>query len=382
MNTNIIERRNAEYQPLIESFKAQVKGLNLNGIIGPHFPGVGECYLQSKYKFAFIGWETYGWDSLTELMQMDASQYLSITDNRLNNYDFLEWAANWHATFWGFVTKLLARFYRVDFNELITNEQNTELRSILKSFIWGETNSIERFEVTGKYEGGNQEVWSIVKEASKSFDNLNHIINSCAPNVVFIVHSGASKEYFLNDSSLSEVFGVDVSRKNNVLHLQNEEMKYDYFYLRNTNTHLFKLPHPTWMGLYSGIGIDKYVDSIIGDMRNYHIWENHPESPTDWKDENRSGLDKSSRENKFRFVANLAHTLIQESAVMCGQDLASILNRNGIFTQYGTPYSEENGRGIYKLISKAWEYYHSKGDYQTAYDIARSYVNKNGEYAY
>jgi len=37
MDTNLIERRNAEYQPLIESFKERIKGLELEGITGPQF---------------------------------------------------------------------------------------------------------------------------------------------------------------------------------------------------------------------------------------------------------------------------------------------------------------------------------------------------------
>ena len=112
------------------------------------------------------------------------------------------------------------------------------------------------------------------------------------------------------------------------------------------------------------------------------MWDTYPESQKDWKVKYIQEIDKSSRENKFRIVASIAHSLVQNSAVMCGQDLASLLNINGIVAQNGTPYAEDSGRGIYKLISSAWAYYNEKGDFQTAYDIARSYVNKNGEYAY
>ena len=67
---------------------------------------------------------------------------------------------------------------------------------------------------------------------------------------------------------------------------------------------------------------------------------------------------------------------------MYGGDLAKLFNMNEIFTQRGEMYSEEGGQGIYRVISNAWAYYHKKGDYQTAYEIARSFVNKYGEYAY
>lgn len=256
------------------------------------------------------------------------------------------------------------------------------MRSILKSFIWGETNSIERFEISGMSEGGDPAVWSIVKQASKSFDNLNHIINSCAPDVVFIVHGGASKEYFLNDDSLSDIFGVDVSRKNNVLHLQNDEMKYDYFYLRNSNTHLFKLPHPTWMGLYSGIGIDRYVEALYKDISNYQIWDTLPTSPRDRITPQIQKYNNSSRERKYQIIASIAHSLTHNDIVMSGKELQDLFNMNGITTQYGTQYGDNGGRGVHKLISSAWKYYQDNGDFQTAYDIARAFVNQNGEYAY
>jgi hypothetical protein len=382
MRKNIIDRRNAEYSPLIDDFKDEVKDLNLKGITGPHFPSIGECYEDAKYKFAFCGMETYGWNKMPYFMEQKPDSYLTESDTLLNNYEHLTWAANWHATFWGFVFKFLARFYNVDFKELIGNENSKELRSILKSFVWGETNAIERFDVTSKYEGGNPEVWSIVKQASKSFDDLNHIINSCSPNVVFIVHSGASKEYFLNDGSLSEIFGVDVTRKNNVLHLKNEKMNYDYFYLRNSDTHLFKLPHPTWMGLYSGIGIDKYVDSLYNDISNYHVWDTLPLSPKDRVAPEVQILDKFSRERKYQIIASLAQTLIQNNIVMSGKEIQDLFNMNGIKTQYGTPFGDNGGRGIHKLISSAWKFYQDNGDYQTAYNIARAFVNQNGEYAY
>ena len=73
---DIISRRNAEYSPLIECFKNDIKGVNIQGITGPHFPGVGECYDKAKYKFAFCGMETYGWNSMDSFMKQNADLYL------------------------------------------------------------------------------------------------------------------------------------------------------------------------------------------------------------------------------------------------------------------------------------------------------------------
>ena len=284
MNANIIERRNAEYTPLIESFKKEIKGLNLEGISAPHLPGVGESYEESKYKFAFCGWSTCTRYSINDFIQMDAGPYLGLSDDCLNNYKYLGWSANWHDSFWGFVVKFFAMFYKTTFKELLVDEKNIILRSILKSFVWMETNSIKRIEVTSKNEGIHPNTWSIVKQANDTFNDLKHVINCCVPNVVFILPGGVTKEYFLNDGSFCEIFGVDVSFRNNVLHLQNAEMQYDYYYLRNSDTHLFKLPHPRWMGIYSGLGIDKYVEALYKDINTYHIWDVLPSSPKDWKE--------------------------------------------------------------------------------------------------
>ena len=379
---NILERRNEEYAPLIENFKNEVKGKKLYGITGPHFPGVGECYEKAKYRFAFCGMETYGWNSMEDFMSRDAYDYLSVSDNSINSYAHLNWAANWHATFWAFVFKFLAKFYKADFDKLINDDKDATLRSILKSFIWANSNCIERFEVTSKWEGAELASWEVVKSASRKIDDLNHIINSCAPKVVFIVYSGANEEYILNETTLSSIYGWNFDQKRNVLKLQNENPKYNYYYLRNTSTHVFHLPHPTWMGLYSGIGLDAYVDSLLKDIVNYSIWDTLPNSSEDWKVDALPIDYKSASSFKPELIASIARSLTQKNVVMYGGDLARIFNMNEIRRPNGDVYSEEGGQGIFKVISSAWAYYHNRGDYQTAYEIARSFVNKDGEYAY
>lgn len=380
---NIIDRRNAEFIPLIEGFKKELAQLNIKGITGPHFPGVGECYENAKYRFAFCGMETYGWNEMQDFMSRDANDYLKDSDDCLNQFQPLGWASNWHATFWGFVFKFLARFYHVDFCKLVDkNASDKEVQSILKSFVWAQANSIERYEVTSQWAGAEQQAWNAVKTASRKFDDLNHIINSCAPKVVFIVYSGANEDYFMNDDTLSSMYNVDAKHRKNCLRLSHAEIKYDYYYLRNSSTHVFKLPHPTWMGLYSGIGIDAYVDSLIKDIETYHIWDSLPVDQDVFifpkAEENHLCL----IDEKYHIIASIAHSLTQNNIVMYGGDIASLFKMNNILTQYGAEYSEDNSRGIFKVISNAWKYYYDKGDFQAAYEIARSFVNKYGEYAY
>lgn len=381
---SIIERRNCEYSPLIDEFKSKIKDMDVQGITGPHFPGVGDCYSRAKYKFAFCGIETYGWCSLQSFIEDNIEKYLTDTDNCLNNLEFLKWMDNYHATFWGFVLKFLSQFYNIEMSKLIEPNDNADILGVLKGFVWSNANSIERFEVSSKDNGADLKVWEQVKKSSAKFDDLNHVINFCRPKVVFLLSGGTEVNNFINDTTLSDIYHIDTNNKNNILKISHKDnVKYDYYYLRNTGTHLFKLPHPTWMGLYSGIGIDKYVESIIRDISNYKIWDILPTSIQDWANENTPSPDKSSREYKFHIIATLAHNLVFNDIVMSGVELQRIFNLNGIKTQYGTDYSSNGGRGIYHVITSAWSYYqYEKHDYQTAYEIARSFVKQNGDYAY
>lgn len=385
MKDNTIERRNCEYSQLIEDFKSEIKPLNIQGVTGPHFPGVGDSYTNAKYKFAFCGIETYGWYSMSSFLDAEPENYLTDIDNCLNNLEYLKWPANLHATFWGFVLRFLSKFYNVKLEELTKeNINNNDILSVMKSFVWANANSIERYEVSSMGQGANQKDWEQIKKASMKFDDLNHVINSCNPKVIFLLSGGTDVNNIINDATISKIYNIDTNNKRNILKITHQgEAKYDYFYLRSTDTHLFKLPHPTWMGLYSGIGIDKYVESIICDLSNYKIWDNLPGSIQDWANENTASLEKSSREYKFHIIATLAHNLVLNDIVMSGVELQRIFNLNSIKTQYGTDYSSNGGRGIYHVITSAWSYYqYEKHDYQTAYEIARSFVKQNGDYAY
>lgn len=199
--------------------------------------------------------------------------------------------------------------------------------------------------------------------------------------MVFIIYSRANEEYIVDETTLSGIYGEDFNQRTSRLKLHNEKPKYDYYYLRGSSTHVFHLPHPTWMGLFSGIGIDAYIDSLLNDIENYHVWDSMPTSCLDWNRKSSQEIDKSSIEFKYGLVASIAHSLTESDSIMYGGDLGRLFNMNGILTN-GQPYSEDGGRGIFNVIHCAWAYYHGKGDFQTAYEIARSFVNKSGEYAY
>ena len=375
------ERLKEQYAPLVEQFVKEINELNVTGIPAPHIPIMGKNYVSAKYKMAFIGMETYGWEDINLFLKTareSCGDAVFLMESTINNFEHLGWAKNYHATFWGFVFKFIAKFYKVGFDDLVNQKAYPEL---LRSFVWGNTNSIERYHVTAASNAVDQETWEIVKKASICFDSINNIVKSANPRLFFILNSSVDKDYIESDDSVRQL-GVPVENKKSVMkHVVDDKRKIVYYYLRDDNVHIISMPHPTWMGLYSGFGLDSYVDIAIDLIREYNIWGSIPKSHNDWKGETQE-INKSSISFKRALIADLAATLMKNNLVMSGRELQALLNMNHVLTQYGSSYSEGGGRGIHKLITQVWKYYYEMKDYQTAYNISRAFVNQNGEYAW
>lgn len=372
MSQLLEERRIAEYEELIRQFNEKINGLDLKGIPEPHLPVFGQAYERSKFKFAFCGMETLGWGRIEDFVKRDPEESVFASDYTINDLEYLDYPQNYHATFWGFVLKFLSKFYDVPFEQLKNSNSN-----ILRSFIWMNANSIERYEVTANKENANYDSWQKVKEASLPFDDLNHVLRVASPKVVFILYSRARNDYYLNLKDMR--YGLNVENAHDYFKLMNKDLHYQYFYRRDTGTHIFNMPHPRYMGLYSGRSIDDYVQSIMADIKNYHVWDILPGNDTDanyFNDD--EPYCKDSIEFKRKFVADIAKTLVMNNCVMSGIELRQLLKRNDIYN-----YSDNDSRGVYRTIASIWKYYHDDiKDYQAAYFIARAFVKQNGCYAY
>lgn len=104
------ERRVAEYEDLIQEFKEKIKGINLKGIPEPHLPVFGRTYDKSKYKFVFCGMETYGWGKIEDFVERTPYDSVFASDYTINDFEYLGYPKNYHATFWGFILKFLSKF--------------------------------------------------------------------------------------------------------------------------------------------------------------------------------------------------------------------------------------------------------------------------------
>jgi hypothetical protein len=277
------ERLQEQYAPLVSQFVKDIGELDVTGIPAPHIPIMGKNYGLAKYKMAFIGMETYGWEDINVFLNAakeNSGAAVFFMEHTINDLEHLGWARNYHATFWGFVFKFIAKFYKVSFSDLVEEIAYPEL---LTSFVWGNTNSIERYDISAECNGVDYKTWEVVKKASTCFDSINNIVKSVNPKLFFVLNSSVDNDYIQNDDAV-RAFGIPVENKKNVMRLTvDEERKIVYYYLRDDNVHIISMPHPTWMGLYSGFGIDSYVDIVIDLIREYNIWDCLPESHDDWK---------------------------------------------------------------------------------------------------
>lgn len=367
------ERFTSEYINLIELFRNEllnngIQPIAYQGMPEPHLPIVGKKYYNAKYQIAFYGMETNYWGSLTDFLDIalkDVEKAVFFEQSAIDDQECLKWINNFHTSFWDFVFQFLATFYHVP----LKNIMDGMCPEIIQSIIWGNTNSIERYCVSAEKEGVSAEVYEKVKKASKIFDGASHIISSVNPRVIIVLNWSEAEEWL-----------VSFAKRTNVLKLELNN-HFTYYYLRNSNTHIFWTAHPRWLSM--NIGFQEQIELIISKFKEFNIWHELPEEqyvslPTS---ENYT-LNKSSIEYKREFISKLSAFLAENNLVLSGATLARILGENGITSQYGEQYVI-GGRGIFNVIRRVWHYYHDElKDGSTSYNIARAFTKENGEYAY
>ena len=205
-------------------------------------------------------------------------------------------------------------------------------------------------------------VYDAIKNASLLFDDSDHLIEIAKPKVVIVLNWNEGTDWFVSDKTDYNYYKI------------NDHLF--YYYKRSTQTHIFQTHHPRSIAMR--FGFESVVNELLEQFTLCNIWEDIPKSIDDLF------VKEPVKHNwllRNELIADLASALIKSHSVMCGQQLVDILNINGITKDNGEAYV--HGRGIYKPIKAAWDYYHNQlGDEQTAYNIAMAFVNANGEYAY
>ena len=120
--------------------------------------------------------------------------------------------------------------------------------NILRSFAWGNTNSIERYAVTAEKKGVDYQSWLTVKKASRCFDKAKHLLDVLKPNIMVI-----------ENWSTSETWLIDGLNGNFVR--QKIDDHFWYYFLPTTQTHVLWTAHPNWLS--KNRDFDDYIKYLV-----------------------------------------------------------------------------------------------------------------------
>ena len=267
MNKSTQDKIREEYAPLVKTFVENVinSKLNTEGVPALNLPKAGDYYDECTHKIAFIGMETKGWGKMSEFIKLgsklpeEAINYKDLWFKEGKRYKHLK-----PATFWGFIVTFLEKFYGCTKRRLIRKDGT--YHEILSSFVWGNCNSLERYCVTAKKNNADKSHWEKIKEFSFPFDDIEHIIKATKPQLIFITYTKVDKDRYLKSVGCEKI----ISNKN--LHLHHYSIE-----VGEQKTHVFIIPHPTWIvrsKCYGGY--KKYIKELINYIKECSIWSDLP----------------------------------------------------------------------------------------------------------
>jgi hypothetical protein len=263
MESEITMNFRSTYSSLVEKFKEEIREVRPENLPEPFIPVYGEDYEKHPYKIAFVGWETRGSYQLSEFLKEDLDDVLYrwredfVESNFLLFKNYYGYSNNFGNDFWGFNLKFLAKFYAVEDWRKVKNGEHLDL---LKSFIWGNMCSIERFEVTALGKGGEVAEYSKVKQASKIFDKAQHLLGVFKPNIMIVLHWQDDDDWLTEGNE-------DFESEKISDHL-------DYYYVPRTKTHVFWTAHPGWLSRKNRI--DSTIDTILEVIKKKNVFPSFP----------------------------------------------------------------------------------------------------------
>jgi hypothetical protein len=248
----LIEKFTKTYSPLLSTFIDSIQTIvNKTKMPEPFLPVFGVNYASSTTKIMFMGWETRNAQSLKEFINAnlhDSNGSLYWWKDDFDNFDFVNWGSNTGKDFWSFNLRFLASFYGInDWREL--RDDPYEYEEILSSFVWANTDSIERFKVTAKANGVNYTDWEKLKIASRIFDDPPLIFNTFQPNIVVLMNWNQDEQLLLKGLK------IEYESKPRPDYLW-------YYKIINPNTHLFWIKHPLRMH-FESINYNDLISEII-----------------------------------------------------------------------------------------------------------------------
>lgn len=356
------------YTPLVKVFcdtLLQHPADTYHGIPQPFLPCFGNRFENAMVKIAIIGRDTKGWGNLSTFLEACQQNFDSIRDmDEFQNLDYVNWTSGkgHRYTFWGFAMYFLSALYGVKNWEIMKQRQHSE---ILRSFVWGNVNSIEYFDVSSKGKGADWNAWSRAKTASSPFDRIEHITDLFSLDVAIIMCNCADCNRYLSGSG-----AILLGDKNGVRRFQLGKCL------------IFNMPHPNGMRFRGGA--DYYAQNIREELLSHGLLIEMPEFIENGKEaekiENYIMQHAPRGVSTYDTIAFISNELRKHEATMTVPLLFKIINLIGCQTSYGTKYS--SGRGSYRTISLAYDKYKNAGQVDIAESIAIAFRKPNGDYAY
>lgn len=173
------------YLPLAAQFAGRVRTVDYDKIPEPFLPVYGTLYETASTRIAFVGWETDGWGNISDFMAQAERDLEGAILRGFEDFDdlsFRDWVGR---RFWEFIFRFLAAFHGIPDWRTLRDGEN---ESILRSFAWGNTNAIERYERTAKGKEVSAENYAVVKEASRCFDRASHLLEVLQPDVLVLTY--------------------------------------------------------------------------------------------------------------------------------------------------------------------------------------------------
>ena len=245
------------YKPLWEEFFSKIKEVDVENCPEPHLPVYGENYSNSNFKIVFVGIDAAGSCNMAKFNSEDG--YYKIIQEWKEEFDdlgYCYWAWKWN--FWRFIFQFLGKFYDLSIEELKKFESE-KAQNILKSFVWANTLSIERFHVTAKGKNVKYDNWEKVKNASAVFDKADNIIDTFKPNIIVLLNWTNVPDGWLPDE-------IGEPEKDDTIPLW-------YYYLKKSDTHLYWTKHPRSL---THIGFDVIIYKILQSIRTKKVFQSFP----------------------------------------------------------------------------------------------------------
>lgn len=223
-------------------------------------------YENAPIKIFYIGRDTNRWGKLSVLFteyfdKNNLLDYLPSIAEWMNELGFLEYNKNNAGGFWTLAMRLHLKLKGI--NEIVPISENIpeSMKKYLNDFGWGNINSIETMDSLSKrkYELDNSKsVWQIIdkakylytKQRSEKLDKLKYIVDTYAPDFVFIFNWSADEKKYLE--------GLEVAKLKK--HEESKVGLWEYSF-KGVNTKLIWTEHPGRLR-YNKMNLNELVEIL------------------------------------------------------------------------------------------------------------------------